>query len=173
MHLSDLVLNEIETRKGEDTSTRWELMPLEGLTRFESGGSLMSLFLSWERAAGDDPVPLGRFYSPMAAINDRNAHVRIVSVRNYEYKVIEHGAVSTEWAKAVENDHERLWLGQDLYEVKVHMRPLYQHIDQYIDGVRRRFSRLMLPIADSSWEAEDVIFADNYDIQPFVVPTIS
>ncbi|MEL0113992.1 MAG: hypothetical protein VW835_19860 [Rickettsiales bacterium] len=173
MRLVELVINEIEARRFDDVSTRWELMPQEGLTRFECYGPLMSLFVAWQRARGDDPIPSTHRFDTMSALRDKRAGVRIVHFLRDGVRMVTPGAIYIDWTAAIENDSERSWLESDLYTVKEYMRPAYHHIDQMVAGrARQRYSRLLLPVGDECGGVAEIVVAENFDLMPFVVPRV-
>ena len=168
MRTDELVLNEVENRQGGVISMRWELVPFEGLTRFEKTGPLMQLFLAWRRAAGDAKIPGARAFDTKAAVASSDAFVRVVDLEGDRIRVVEHNAVYVDWDRAVANTTEQLWLTVDLFGVKEYREPLYQHIDQSIDGERRRFSRLLLPLGGADDSVTDVVVAVNPNVHAFV-----
>ncbi len=170
MQFAELVIDEIEAVRGSDISTRWGMEVTAGLARFEGNSALLPLFFAWERARGSDALPDANQFQPKSVINAGDGQ-NVVSIRQDGLCLLRFGLDVAGFAHGIENENERIWLEQDLYRVKSRAVPAYHHIDQTIEGLRRRFSRLMLPIGEN--DVENVIVAENNDIIPIAASRVS
>lgn len=170
MRFAELVIDEIEAARGSDVSTRWGMEVTAGLARFEGNSALLPLFFAWERARGSEALPDANQFQPKSVI-DAGDNENVISIRQDGLCLLRFGEGADEVSHGIESGNERIWLEQDLFRVKSRAVPAYHHIDQTINGIRRRFSRLMLPVGVS--DVENVIVAENNDIIPIAASRVS
>lgn len=173
MMLAETILSEIESRLDRDDSYRWRLTP-DAVFRFEPESVLAAIYISWQRARNRFAIPISGDYDGQAALSEKEAtNAGLVSISETgQFKMIRPDAQYLNWQAAFENDHERSFFEYDLYHVIFRCEAGYYHIDQRVAGVRKRFSRLLLPISDAKGEIIEVVTCENHEIEPIVVSTL-
>jgi len=57
----------------------------------------------------------------------------------------------------------------EYYDCKEHKQPIYTHIHQMIQGVKREYAKLMVPIADENGNATQVFYAWRFLRYPLIL----